>query len=810
VDGDDAARWQELADAYQPHLPHVTLQVGDSIAGDYQVQAILGTTILTVTYLAYSTSRKTYVVVKTLRNAYLRDPAARKRFRRAAEAWIKLGSHPYAVGALGLSVAQPRVYLILEYIAPDGHGLNSLQSYLERRRLSVVQALTWGIQICWAMERAATAGIRAHGDLKPANVLIDRDGVARVTDFGLASVLGVASAVPQVKLSVHDGRVRLSRQKIERTGYGTPTHMAPEQFHDANAGDQRADVYSFGVLLFQMVAGGRLPFWSPLPDRPDDDQAVRLRAEMGFWRDMERLHATAPPPPIDGPVGDVIQRCLAKAPGDRYRSFLDLRRDLEHVVAIVEPRASVAAPDAFRAGRDLHGEALGLMRQELWQDALATLDEVMRADPGRVRAAVDRAACLRHLGRFDEALSALDALIALDPGLVDLAIERGLSLRAVGRFAEAADAFADAVQRGPECAAAWLSRGIAMNDLGRPADALRFFDRAQDLDPTIKGAWFSRAASLYQLNRFDEANQCYERALGESPDHIETLFYNGVSLLRAGRPRDAIASVDRALAADPTLVEGWNNKGLMLRSLGRAEESLSCFDRALELDPAVAEIWANRAMALADLGRHEEAVSDFDEALRRDPAIPSAEVGRGLSLAAFDWHEAALRCYERAIELEPWSGLAWNARGLALNALGRWDEAASSLEIALGIDPTFAAVWNNRGVSLSCLGRTGEALDCFVRASEADPQLASAWANRAASLAELGRLDEAHQCYRRATELQPTSPRVWLGRAETAQRLGLDVEAAEAYRRHIALASLTDDDVSHIYVARGGHSSCAS
>ena len=146
IDGHD--RWAELA-AYRPHLPDLTLAVGDVIADEYQVEAVLATSILTVTYLVYSTAKRAHLVVKTLRSVYLRDPAAQKAFRRQARVWLGMGSHPYVVRAHALVDVRPRQYLVLDDVAPEPGGSNSLQSYLERERIDLDSA-------CAGRSRSAT------------------------------------------------------------------------------------------------------------------------------------------------------------------------------------------------------------------------------------------------------------------------------------------------------------------------------------------------------------------------------------------------------------------------------------------------------------------------------------------------------------------------------------------------------------------------------------------------------------------------------------------------------------------------------
>ncbi len=174
------------------------------------------------------------------------------------------------------------------------------------------------------MEHAYARGLRCHRDLKPSNILIGRDGSqAKVSDFGLA---GVLAPRPGTTFLARPGQnsVVLSMCSERGVAVGTPTHMPPEQFIDAGLCDERSDIHSFGVVLFEMVAG-LLPFLASPPRGDCQDDVER------FMTDMYRLHCDAAPPSVGSPLGAVIGMCLQKYPGLRYQAFRDLRNELESV-----------------------------------------------------------------------------------------------------------------------------------------------------------------------------------------------------------------------------------------------------------------------------------------------------------------------------------------------------------------------------------------------------------------------------------------------------------------------------------------------
>ena len=209
--------------------------------------------------------------LKTLRDEYLKDSETRELFRREARVWVGLDRHPNIVRAEFITELSGRLYIGMEYVEPGDQGRNSLAGYLATQPPDMAQALRWSIQFCHGMEYARSRGIRCHRDVKPENIMITRDRTVKITDFGFAGVIEhvrAGSSFPQ------------RRRSVQRSGFGTPAYMPPEQFRNASRCDERSDIYSFGIVMFQMASRGRFPF------------ALRGRhSGKNYWNDMHRLHA---------------------------------------------------------------------------------------------------------------------------------------------------------------------------------------------------------------------------------------------------------------------------------------------------------------------------------------------------------------------------------------------------------------------------------------------------------------------------------------------------------------------------------------
>jgi tRNA A-37 threonylcarbamoyl transferase component Bud32 len=212
------------------------------------------------------------VALKLMHPRFSRDPQFAERFNREARALAKL-SHPnivhvYEFGTVGVAGTE-QFYFIMEYV--DGANLQQL---IATKSLSAEQALTIVPKLCDALQYAHDEGV-VHRDIKPANILVDKKGRVKIADFGLAKIAGV-----------EDGRLTRTNQ-----GMGTMMYMAPEQMENAKSVDHRADIYSLGVVFYEMLTG-ELPMGHFAP--PSEKVQVDVRFDEivlhALERDVERRY----------------------------------------------------------------------------------------------------------------------------------------------------------------------------------------------------------------------------------------------------------------------------------------------------------------------------------------------------------------------------------------------------------------------------------------------------------------------------------------------------------------------------------------
>jgi tetratricopeptide (TPR) repeat protein len=677
----------------------------------YEVYEVLGEVGFGTVYLAYDHATKGVYALKTLRDEYLADRKVRETFEREARAWVKLERHPYLVRARFVEEVAGRLYLAMDYVAPEEPGLRSLEEHLERRPPSLVQSLRWGIQFCHAMAHANAGGILCHRDIKPANILIGADRAVRVSDFGLAGGRPGPDCEPGSVLPADRTRVD--------TVFGTPTHMAPEQFKGADACDERSDVYAFGVVLFQMASGGRLPFLAQVEERNPQRRARR------FWQEMSRLHAEAEVKALDSQAFPVIRRCLEKDPARRYPDFAELAREL---------------------GALLKGEA----------------NEEVTPPTGKTLAAgewVDQGLSLAALERFEEALASFDRAIALESRHAPAWSHKGNVLHRLGRSEEALVCYTEALGRNPQYGPAWREKGVCLTRLGRPEEALPCFDQALALEPDSPAAWNGKALWLKNARHLREALGCLQEAVVLDPGREATWINRAECLEGLGDFEGALVASDKALELQPMSGVAWRSKGTALLGLGKAEAALPCFEKATELAPTSAAAWSDKGRALQALGRFADALVAQETALSREPALRTAWNERGNALMSLGRAAEALSCFDKAMELGLDEAGVRHRRGLSLRALGRLDEAAAAFREAVARDPSLNPAWYFLGAVLRAQERDLEALACFDRVLEQERDDRRAvflsWRHKGECLARLGRREEAARALDEALAREP-------------------------------------------------------
>tara|TARA_R110002096_G_scaffold159011_11_gene324668 strand:+ start:11310 stop:12278 length:969 start_codon:yes stop_codon:yes gene_type:complete len=283
-------------------VPPTPTELNARFQNQIQFLELIGQGGMGAVYRAFQSKLRRYVAVKILSSQAPRQGwDFVERFRREARA-LALLNHPNIVKLHDFDDAGDLLYFTMEYV--DGKDLHKIS---EGGRLTTEHVQSWIPQVCEALSYAHSRDL-IHRDVKPGNIMIDQDGVVKLTDFGL------------VKRKATQGRIGLTQASIS---IGTPNYLAPEAMESGADVDHRADIYSVGVVLYQLLTG-KLP--------------------LGAWRSPSSLNSA-----LDPRYDEIVVQAMQQDPDDRFQQIKDVG---DAVLRIAEnPRNQSVSIAPVPAGR---------------------------------------------------------------------------------------------------------------------------------------------------------------------------------------------------------------------------------------------------------------------------------------------------------------------------------------------------------------------------------------------------------------------------------------------------------------------------
>jgi serine/threonine-protein kinase len=283
--------------------------IGTTLSSRYRIEATIGSGGMSTVYKAFDVTLERDVALKIMHADISRDPSALERFGREARTVAQL-SHPHVVMVIDAGEDEGHPYIVFEHVRGE-----TLKDRIRREGpLPIAEAIAYAIEIGRALEAAHEQGL-VHRDVKPQNVLIDEEGRAKVTDFGIALSLeteGLTAA----------GRV-----------VGTTDYVSPEQAMGKEV-TAVSDVYSLGIVLFEMLTGS-------VPFKGDSGVSVAMKHVSEGLPDVQRRR-----PEVSAALAGVLERATAKELDNRYRSMAEFVADLEEVLTYETARAGESTGEA--------------------------------------------------------------------------------------------------------------------------------------------------------------------------------------------------------------------------------------------------------------------------------------------------------------------------------------------------------------------------------------------------------------------------------------------------------------------------------
>ncbi len=690
--------------------------------GRYRLLKKLGQGGMGTVYLAHDSELCRLIALKIPIEAA--GPETAERFRRAARAAASL-QHPNICPIHEAGVIDGTPYLTMAYI--DGH---TLAERLRAGRLSAGEATRLVRAVALALAEAHDGGV-LHGDVKPANILINRRGEPILTDFGLAQ-------------------------------FGTPAYIAL----DLMRGEAAGDIYSLGVVLFESLTG-RLPsddaapeldpsldsicrramakdFAAPYPDAttfaaalaPFTETITGGRSDEN-WSLPLSIGDAAPPANEDKKPSARLSRwpwrlVAAAAVGLTIAlAGIYAFTQIKYLLRVSKPPVVPAPASDAAVNAASNSTAEWLSSAQSWHargrrdKELATYADAWNAvKPTTAAEYVGLAQIALGLDRLDDSLGAADEAVKHDSQLADafeararVWVGKGDKERAAADYARAADLMK------PREAHDYLDRSILYELAGDPDKALADADRALELAPRLAAA-FRQRGSIYR-GKMDHARAVaeYKQALAVMAPHLAADYFDRAWLHNElGDYNRAAADLEKAISLGLKSGEVHGELGHAYRNLKNYDKAAPHLDEALRLLPTDARLYGERGALSFARGGYEVAIKDYTEALTLNPSDAQAYVNRGDAYFQSGDNRRAVEDYSQA--LRRISGgdrgaLAdvYDRRGVALARLKKYAEATADYNRAIDNDPGDPVLYLNRAVARKQTG-DGAGADADVRKAE--------------------------------------------------------------------------------------------
>jgi serine/threonine protein kinase/tetratricopeptide (TPR) repeat protein len=640
--------------------------------GAYQVQAALGAGGMGVVYRAVDTKLNRPVAIKFLSDD-LADAAARRRFQREAQTASSL-NHPHIVTVHDVGELDGRQYLVTEFV--DGGTLKDWGHASTRTWQEIIELL---IGVADGLAAAHAAGI-IHRDIKPENILVAKNGYAKLADFGLAKLWEPTDILTETP-TLSEGRTRPGMI------VGTIAYMSPEQAAGQPV-DARSDIFSFGVVLYELLAGRR-PFEGAT--------------------DLERLQSllSRPPPPLaesplDLPVGlrNVIEKTLEKDPAERYQTARELVVDMRRVTRLTTSERG-ATTDIVKRRKVLAGAAVALAcfaAGYVYFHRTPTLtdkDTIVLADFTNTTGDPVFDGTLRQGLAIQLEQSPFLSLVS------DERIQKALGL--MGRPAD---------ER--------LTPNLARDICERTASAAVLEGSIASLGSQYVLGLRAKNCRTGDILDEEQAQAARKEDVLNALSHIAGRFRT-----RVGESLATVEKHDTPLeeATTPSLeaLKAYSTAWKVLSSTGTAA-AVPLYKRAVEIDPKFAMAHANLGLAYSTIGESALSAQSISQAYQlRDrtsdrekffiTASYEVQVTGNLEKAQ-QTSESWAQTYPR--EMDAHGFLA----GMIYPVFGKYEKAVEESRKVIELDPDFALGYFQLAFSNTYLDRLGEAGSALQRASE--------------------------------------------------------------------------------------------
>jgi eukaryotic-like serine/threonine-protein kinase len=738
----------------------------------YQILSLIGAGGMGEVYIAQDTRLGRKVALKLLPAEFTEDPERARRFEREARAASAL-NHPNIITIYDIEQVDGLHFIVTEYV--EGQTLRNL---MPATRVSMAEALEIAIQVAGALAAAHRAGI-VHRDIKPENIMLREDGVVKVVDFGLAKLA-------EQQTPTLDSEAPTIFTTDPGTIMGSVSYMSPEQTRGKPV-DTRSDIFSLGVVIYEMVAGSS-PFEG---ETPSDVIASILRTEP-----LPLAHYS---PDIPAELERIVAKALAKDKEERYQTAQDLLIDLKRLKQPQKIEAQMQRSASPNSGIDSSmtggGEAAANLEGAGGIGQVSVAGTVLSAEylAGAIKRHKIRAALVLAVLALIVAVIVYHALQTSDAAIDSIAV---LPL----------------VNMGSDPNAEYLSEGIAdgiANSLAQlpglrvvPLSKVsRYKDR--EVDPQEVGHKLGvRSVLVWRIAQrgdglnirtelVDVANvsrlwgQQYDLKLSDLlsvQEEISRKISERLGLSLTGeQQRRLTRRYTENTEAYQLYLQGryqWNR-----RSDEGLKKGIEYFKQAIDLDPSYGLAYAGLADCYNLLG-----VPDVAGTLAPREAFPKAKVA---ALKALEIDDALAEAHNSLAFVRFW--FEWD-----------WPGADREFKRAIELNPNYATTRHWHAIYLMTVGRNEEAIAEMRRAQELEPLSLIINTNLGWAFYNARQYDQAIEQYQRTLEMDADFANARLRLGEAYEQKGMYEDAATEYQKAVTLSRWNQrmvGSLGHAYAA---------
>jgi len=716
--------------------------------GPYKLQTLLGRGGMGEVHLALDTRLNRKVAVKLLPAEFTQDAERLRRFKQEARAASAL-NHPNVVTIYDIGEAASMRYLVMEYV--EGETLRRRMADAPQQRMKPAEAIELAAQVAEALSAAHEAGI-THRDIKPENVMIRRDGIVKVLDFGLARLTAPAGAPvdsqapTEAKLDTASGVVM-----------GTASYMSPEQARGLKV-DQRTDIFSLGVMLYEML-GGRRPF-----------EGVTMSDVIAaiLTRDPEPLGRYNKE--IEPGLEQVVLKCLAKEPEKRFQTAGEL-------VAALKTATKRTTADEWRSA---------FKSRSVWVVSALVVLLIAAFAYWKLQPTSPPEKQIRSLAVLPlENLSGDQSQEYFADGITESLINNLAQIRALRVISRTSVMrFKGSHKSLPEIAQELNVDAVITGSVQRAGGQVKI--SAQLIRAATDAHLWAREYDYREIADILKLQSEVARAVADE-----------IRIEVTAEERARLAASRRI---NPEAYEAYQLGRYHRRKLNEDDlrQAIEYFERAIQIDPDYAAAWAELSDALRQRGMFGAKIFRKVEALSREAALKAVKLDTNLAEAhvalsnvkfffQMDWSGAEQEA-KRALELDPGSRDAHHAHANLLMALGRHDEAIGEMQIIGRLDPFYSETQSTFGRVLYRAGKYAEAEPRLLRAIELDSRDYAAYGRLGDLYEQMGRYPEAIASLEKAEALRSDGnsiiirgrqARVYavMGRRDEARRILEEIKA---------------------------------